>query len=898
MDQKKKRLIINGLVCAAKMATISISNPILQFLLQESFDFAKDALLEYPADMPRVDEIPATPEIQNIVKDVLLTTNIPIYADDLFFQDTLQLASALLHQSSVVKQISQDEEYQTEATLSTYLQSLKEWAVRYPSILCNCLDQISIGLNAQEKQIKRLYNEIEQQHEELNDHNRRLHLLEKHGVVVIPSLDTITGDCEYYCNKYTEALFLHRRLPDSKRITLKDIYTLPGATLEDKYYWSSVLANSESNRMDLDNQYSSIVDAIHDFLDYAPQSPSDELIDILFIEGKAAMGKSSLISWLCWDYLNTDKHLKHKSSSPLKAIFDKYRLITIKLRDIPRSDTNLLNINSPFLQLTSYLLNKTEQELSSVLELSDIKKIFDNTILILEGFDELCMLEGVAGEGKKQYFHNLHRELNRLDCKCKIIVTTRPEYLNVEKLNFPKAHFSISPFTKENRKLYLNKYEKFAPIPPEARESLVKGDNPSLDGIVDSPLTLYMIVARNVHISDDSNLWYIYHEIFAKEVYERDYEKEGSHAINEYRELLYRLTSEIACAVSREQHLSITVDKLLDISDIRVLLSDLCIGKSKSIQDVLEDCFGLASYFRISEKINNSGKIISAVEFYHNNIKDYFYCEYLWMHLEEIYSQIPPNSDDQVEWFISSFQELFQYSVCLKDSSEGARSRPIDFLESKIRYLKEKQVITEFIFQELHQNYFKHFFGKMLQTGFIHHYEYSGKDTLLQMMACIYASVLSIYHTIYTPYLSQHEHILIADTSHVVDISTSFIFRILFPLSNIHDLSHLSFDGIMLSYLSFGKHNFQNSSFRGCLLIGCDFDGCDLRGADFSGASLQNADFRNAILDETTVFSEQTKFGHTKISRNQKPYFAPWVDSDLFFAECDWVTYISPPNIN
>lgn len=98
----------------------------------------------------------------------------------------------------------------------------------------------------------------------------------------------------------------------------------------------------------------------------------------------------------------------------------------------------------------------------------------------------------------------------------------------------------------------------------------------------------------------------------------------------------------------------------------------------------------------------------------------------------------------------------------------------------------------------------------------------------------------------------------------------------------------------MLSGIEFGKHNFQNSSFRGCLLIGCNFDGCDLRGADFSSASLQNADFRNAIIDDSTVFSKTTEFGHTKIKRDQLPYFAPWIDENLFCADIESVTYIAP----
>jgi len=724
----------------------------------------------------------------------------------------------------------------------------------------------------------------------LIDHENRITALEKIQPFVPYSISSLPNeifeDTKYYCDKYDESLFLHRRLPEKNRIALKHIYTQPSAEVEKQYYWFKMIKKNTLKEVDVNKSYINVTEGIKEFIDYNPLLPGENVIDILFIEGKAAMGKSSLISWLCWNYVN-DKN-------EVKKIIGERRLITIKLRDITRSDKGLLNIQSPFLQFCSYLFKVNEKELVSIQQWEEIrKKIFANTLLILEGFDELCMIEGIVGNGKNLYFQNLYQELNRMDCDCKIIVTTRPEYLNVEGLDFPKAHLAICPFTEKKRKEWLDKYELFAQVSSDTKKALIDGSTPVLDGIVDSPLTLYMIVARNVHISNNANLWYIYHEIFAEEIYKRDYEKGVPHAINTYKELLYRLTSEIANAVSSEQHLSITVDKLLDIKQIRNLLEQLE-GEEKNIQEILEDCFGLASYFRISEKQYDNGKVISAVEFYHNNIKDYFYCEYLWFHLEDIYSNIPSNIHEQEEWFIGSFQELFQYSVCLKDSSEGVRARPIDFFESKVLYLKENNIQSNFVYQELKQHYFEHFFGKMLQTGFLHHYEYTGEDNILHMLTCIYSSVLSIYHTLYIPYLAYDEKIALAKESHVVDIGTSFVYRILFVLSNIYNLSHIKFDGIMLSKIEFGKHNFQNSSFRGCLLIGCDFNGCDLRGADFSSASLINADFRNAIIDDSTVFSKTTEFGYTKIEKDQLQYFAPWVDEDLVCTDVESVTYIAP----
>jgi len=723
----------------------------------------------------------------------------------------------------------------------------------------------------------------------LLDHELRITALEDEQSLIPGStpffLNEIFDDTQYYCDKFEEPLFLHKRLPEKERIALKHVYVLPRANIKKQYQWSKIIRKGTQRKVDKEKSYTSIAEALRVFIKYCPRIPGEEVVDVLFIEGKAAMGKSSLIAWLCWNYIN--------ETDDARKLLGERRLITIKLRDIPRSDHGLLNVQSPFLQLCAYLFKTNEQDLASIQQWQETcKKFFSNVLLVLDGFDELCLLEELVGIGKNLYFQNLYQEFSRLDCNCKVIVTTRPEYLNVEGLDFPKAHLDICPFTESERKKWLDKYECFYQLPSTIRWALIKSNTPILDGIVESPLTLYMIVTRKVNFLDNSNLWYIYHEIFAEEVYKRNYEKGVPHAINTYRDLLYRLTAEIANAISREQHLSITFDKLLDIKQVRNLLIQL--GGKCDIQGVLEDCFGLASYFRISQNEHDSGRIISAVEFYHNNIKDYFYCEYLWFHLEDIYSSIPSNLQEQEKWFIGSFQELFQYSVCLKDSSEGLRAKPIDFLESKILYFKENNIQVDFIHQELKQHYFGHFFGKMLQTGVLYSYKYTGKDNILHMMACIYSSVLSIYHTLYLPYLTNNEQITLAEETHIIDIGTSFIYQILFTISNLRDLSHLKFDGIMLSGIHFKKQNFQNSSFRGCLLDDCIFDECDLRSADLSSASLLNADFRNTIIDDTTVFSETTKFGHTKIRRDQLRYFAPWVGENLIYRDFEDSTYIAP----
>ncbi|MBD5155887.1 MAG: pentapeptide repeat-containing protein [Oscillibacter sp.] len=711
----------------------------------------------------------------------------------------------------------------------------------------------------------------------LLDHEQRLSNLEEKltpalKVEPLPAADG-SGDMQFYVEKYSEALFLHRRLPPDRTISLEDVYTL--ARADSVGQWRNATQKAS---------YENIKDALKEFIDHAPQKPGDRPFDILFLEGQAAMGKSSLVAWLCAHYSRQD--------DISKEIIGGRRLIAIKLRDISSEEyPDGLNLQQPFVQFYSYLLNVSERQLSARNQWKEeCRKFFHNTLLVLDGFDELCMVKDFYAGGKSIYFQNMFDQLSQMDCNCKIIVTTRPAYLNVEGLDFHKAHLVICPFGPDKRREWLNQYEAKESVPDDIKQVLLRDDIDALNGIADSPLTLYMIVAQNIRVSETSNLWDIYRQIFAEEVYQRNYEKGAPHEINQYRDFLYRLTAEIANAVSAEEHFYITIEKLLEVRQIRTLLDKLH-GLTQDmrpdyerIKTILEDCFGLASYFRISEKQDEDGISKCAVEFYHNNIKDYFCCEYIWMNLERIYAELPSYPPDRDRWFIYNFQNLFQYSVFLKDRSTGGKSMPIRFLESKILYLKSCGTKIDFICQEMQNRYFPRFFGEMLQTGILYQYEYTGRDNILNMMACIYSAVFAIYHTIYMAYLPEGERLPISEKRHTVNISTSFIYRVLFPSANIYDQSRISFDGIMFSGISFGRHDFKYSSFRGCLMIGCDFENCDLRGADFTSASLQHADLSKAIIDKTTIF-KHAELEFTKIVETQRQYMGAQPENSLLIID-------------
>ena len=898
MDEKTKRMAVNGAACAAKMASVVIPNGMFQTLFQESVDWVRGALLEEAEGMPKVEEFmqQSSTAVQNAVRDILSEKDISAETELPLGSTPQDMADLVLRQSAVARDLSGDEMRPVRDVLIDYLAKMRNWALQDPERLRKYLADFDERLREVNRRVARLDTAVAQVQADF------LGQWQNAGMPPEMLLQKMADNTGEYCKKYEETLFLHHGL--EKQVTLRDVYVLPGAVAEEDFMWNKVLCKRNGREPSGGWEYDSAAEAIRDFLQYRRRDVDDRPVDFLFLEGQAAMGKSSLTAWMCWNARHADEG-GDPGFLPLKEALNGRRLVAVRLRELPESGEAILNLEEPMLQLSAYLLKLEEDDARLKRHWKKIAKVlFQDTLLILEGFDELCMMEGVKGDGKNRYFNILWNELGQLDCNCKIMVTTRPEYLKVEVLNFLSAHLFIKPFEKEQRAAFVEKYERFAPVAPETKEILLQDQAGALEGIVDSPLTLYMIAARNVQLKAQSNLWKIYHDIFANEVFQRSYERGAPHAIQRYQQQLYRLTAEIANALALERHLSISVEKLLDAEQVKALLEQICAEQNKEVQKVLEDCYALASYFHFTKKTDEQGRNLGAIEFYHNNIKDYFYCEYIWLRLEEIYANIPQDELAQERWFLKNFQEMFQYSTELKvERNRPGRAKPLDFLEGRVWYEAANDQESEFIKQEMQQHYFRHFFSMMLLTGGISSYEYTGQENVLNMMGCILSSVLNVYHTIYLPHLDFGERMEIMERIRAAAISTNVVLRLLFLAAGLYDLSHICFDGVSLAKIDFRGRDFYGSSFRDCLLIGCIFSGCDLRGVDFSGASLISADLRGAIIDETTAFSDTTEFENTKIDGAQKQYLLRWVKQDQFFGKIQKVKYVGkdrrkPPSIS
>lgn len=690
----------------------------------------------------------------------------------------------------------------------------------------------------------------------LNQLNDKINKLQKEN-----SIQKNYDDNRVYSNKFVETLFLHTISSDENRIRLCDVFTTP-----------EVIAFDDDNE-----ERKNVIDIINDFVAFQPVSSGKNSINIMFIEGQAAMGKSSLVSYLAWNYC--------EKTDLAKDIFGRKKLITIRLRDLLQYHTTL-NILVPLSDIYKYIF------CGSNFSQEECIKLLSNCVLVLDGFDELCMVENINdSQSRSFYFSNLNRQLNAFNGECKVIITTRPTYLHIDQYDFPKIHVLMQPFSKQQRQNWIENYEKISPINPDVKSKLSGEFDEVFTSIVDTPLVLYMIVAKGIFVSEDMDIWELYNRVFLVEVYKKNYDNNGQHGIAQYEQYFHRLTAEIAKYLLGERKFFATIDQILEVKEIQNLVDNLThesyenLNKNEKVQKILTDCFGIASYFKTIKVSGETDIEKSAVEFYHNNIRDFFCCEYIWFFLQRLYEGLQSHQDDSDEWFMRNFQKEFQFIVFLKDSGTGEDSNMIlKFLSSKVHYFKKNNKREEFLVKEIKNHYFTSFFGKMLSTGMLYEYKYDGNTNILEMMVNIYVSVLSIYKIIYSPYLNHDTTLPVTSTEEQkIAVGTSFIYRYLTLMANMHDNSFLNFDGIMFSGIDFDKHNFNNASFKGCLLRSCVFTRCDLRGTNFSYSDLSYADLRNAKIDSETVF-EKTKFYKTRISYDQQQFFCE-IDSDKFIIE-------------
>ncbi len=633
-----------------------------------------------------------------------------------------------------------------------------------------------------------------------------------------------------YADSFTETLFLHKDNLNSK-VKLSNLFVIQ------KY------VEIESGKVSLPKN--DLITRIEQFI----KSKDKRL---LFIEGDAGSGKSSLIG-----YLNYHHRIQDQKT------FENHSVVTVRLRDLDRKMiSNDKDISSAFL---SYLKIKSFDEFDT---------LFHNAVILLDGFDELCMINDISNY--ERLIYDLYK---RLSANVKIIITSRPKYISVHQINLMNDSLSLCHFDTEKRSEWINNFTApnkcYEKIDSSIVDYIENIDDGEAIGVCDTPMSLYMLASKKIDENALNNVWQLYHQIFYDELSETEYNKmfpndkrDYSHRISEYKDLLYQITEEIAYSMYRSNN-----NKFYITSKELEKIVEKVVHYNKSytnatIQQLTTKCYALCNYWKINSDYG-------AVEFYHNNIRDFFLCEKIFRELNTLYRNHQDNPTLLQQKLANKFYKLFCFG--------SFDTMVCKFLLLRASYDK-KSGIEEFPYLEKIYLCLPHVFGALLSD--LSNIAFTGKNPI-QLVVNLLSSIAQVYRHIYEPYLNKNEKI--SWWSDVKSVNENkilhYIFHSIFsqvPVTLDYDkaltmASKANFQGLILDHCNLKNIGFQESdlshaNFSNATLTGCDFSNAKLVHTDFSNAIMNYSSLRGAELTQSTFTGTElqgTDLPNGKCSMNQ-----------------------------
>lgn len=548
-----------------------------------------------------------------------------------------------------------------------------------------------------------------------------------------------------YIENWNSRLFLHQD-NDERPITLSDAFIMPDYRI-----------NKSIKRIDFlkDDTLDKIIEK---FVKYKKTST-------MLITGVPGIGKSTITSWLA-----------NKNRDDNKYIILRFR------------DWESLELENGLLKAICNTLECKKKEL-------------ENKIVILDGFDEIKLLN--LREKLLDDFANDIKDFENL----KFIITSRPTYINSR--NFDN-NFELCPFDCNQIILFYKK------ITNSELKGYVDYNNIDVFGI---PVILYMALMSKIDITKNTSKPQLYNRIFAEKggIFDRFYDGEveydkGSQILRNAKNIKVYLGFLRAIAF-----------KMFGKNSLLLATKDCEIPKLEFGEDsvsILE--FPIKHLFENTE---------ASIEFIHKSIYEFFVSEYIFWSIYEVlnmpYDELAGSIGEILEWNILS-EEI------------------IEFLRYKFR--NSKEMMNEF-------EHFVYIFETMMKDGMTYYVKKRLKK-VIDREVIIFTNVLHILHfwgfnslrvnsTLMSCYLQGK--------------------GIAYDLSNVSlmgaDLKGVDLRNSNLRRTNLRKTDLRGADLRAVNLRGANLSGADLRRTDLRGANLEasiwyESDIRKALLQlKTTHFT-------------------------------------------
>lgn len=237
--REKKRLILNILVCAVKLAKLRIPYESIQTLCDVGIDAFAELFMDIPEGMPTLEK--TLSEYNDViiyaVKDLFFKSDIIVDESNVFTFSAEKLADIIMKNNNALRLHEEKDANLARVALIQYLQELQLWAVQQPQRLVSSLNSFGVKICEIEKNVK--------------CHERRIAKLEENADSVlytralpdISSYDlyrkeknqfyryfkadkSISVDQFFWCTNYK------LRIMDSDTNNLHDCLNAPGVDLE------------------------------------------------------------------------------------------------------------------------------------------------------------------------------------------------------------------------------------------------------------------------------------------------------------------------------------------------------------------------------------------------------------------------------------------------------------------------------------------------------------------------------------------------------------------------------------------------------------------------------------------------------------------------------------------
>jgi len=588
-------------------------------------------------------------------------------------------------------------------------------------------------------------------------------------------LDT---DNKAYAKDFVSPLFMHRYNPI---IVLKDIFVMPNVQIKKNVY--------------------NALDIICDFIN------SDD--NVLFIEGCGGYGKSSIVSFIAYNYL-------FNNTNPQISFLNNKMLIVIKLREY-NGESKINEIKK---------------------KLNNIDAIENDAILIFDGLDEVCMIDNSKGSDIAKDIIKEFSYYNR-----KIIITTRPTCMNYDDIDSLKISYVVAEvccFNEIQRNDFADSFEKKDKRHRDAIKyiknlPLEKKKNESIYG---SPFLLYLVLSGGIKEEEKDNSWLLMHRLFHDDLFNPPYGFNRG-IDHDTANRIYQFNCDIAYEMfkTNNQKLFMTNDEMEKILP------------NNNIKNTVKESHGLFSYMR---KYNTG-----AIEFVHNHVRDYFLCEKILREINKWYSE------PEIDWHQVALKlgELLKYSkfnneVKIFISEAIAYNeiiRQVEVKRNDDEKIKTQDVycIYKFLLDKCDREPIAHIFNWFYQSGGIVKYDLISLNyqSYKELSTVVLNNSACIYKIIYDLQSKENEYIYWVDNALLRKGFCNPIFGMIKEFLNKSDLSWINFLGEDFSNSNFSKSDLRNTAF-----YMTDLSYADLHGTKMQLASLKKVNLQGAILINASLY--------------------------------------------